>query len=112
MTGKQILFLLVLLLMWGAGFEAFNYKINHFANVGDAEADAIVVLTGGRNRLKEAVKLLNAKKADKLFVSGVFKDTSLKELQNREDVEIFDFEYLSLDKKSTNTVQNAKDIAE
>lgn len=112
MTGKQILFLLVLLLMWSAGFEAFNYKINHFANVGDAEADAIVVLTGGRNRLKEAVKLLNAKKADKLFVSGVFKDTSLKELQNREDVEIFDFEQVTLDKKSTNTVENAKETAE
>ncbi len=112
MTKKQIVFLLILLLVWGAGFEAFNYKINSYANVSDVKADAIVVLTGGRNRLKEAVRLLNSKKAERLFVSGVFSGTSLKELQNREDVEIFDSEQVTLDKKSTNTVENAKETSE
>ena len=112
MTKKQIVFLLVLLLIWVAGFEAFNYKINNFEKISATKTDAIVVLTGGRNRLKEAVKLLNANRAEKMFISGVFKDTSLRELQNREDVEIFNSDKVTLDKKSTNTVENAKETSE
>jgi len=112
MIKRLLVLLLIFFLIWVIGFEIFDYHINHFKRTDDDNADAIVVLTGGRNRLKEAVKLLNAKRADRLFVSGVFKGTSLKELQNREDVEIFDSEQVTLDKKSTNTVENAKETAE
>lgn len=38
------------------------------------EADAIVALTGGKNRIAVAVDLLRQKKARKLFISGVHKD--------------------------------------
>lgn len=106
-TKKQIIFIFILFLLWFSGFVAFNHRINDFEIDDTQKADAIVVLTGGRNRLKEAVKLLNNKKADKMFVSGVFKDTSLKALQKRKDVEIINSENIILDKKSTNTVENA-----
>ncbi len=106
-TKKQIIFIFILFLLWFSGFVAFNHRINDFEIDDTQKADAIVVLTGGRNRLKEAVKLLNNKKADKMFVSGVFKDTSLKALQKRKDVEIINSENITLDKKSTNTVENA-----
>lgn len=112
MTKKQLAFISFLALLWFVGFLTFNYRINHFGQDDAAKADAIVVLTGGRNRLGEAVKLLNAQKADKMFVSGVFKGTSIKELQKREDVEIFNSANVTLDKKSTNTVENAKETAQ
>lgn len=112
MVKRLLVLLLILFLLWVIGFEVFDYHINHFAPSSESKAEAIVVLTGGRNRLKEAVKLLNAQAADKLFISGVFHGTSLKELQNREDVEIFNSEQVTLDKRSTNTVENAKETAE
>lgn len=39
-------------------------------------ADAIVVLTGGKNRIAVAVDLLRQQKAKRLFISGVHKDVS------------------------------------
>ena len=112
MTKKQLVFILFIFLVWAVGFVVFTHKICYEKNVEDANADAIVVLTGGRNRLSSAVKLLNSQKAEKLLVSGVFKDTSLKELQNRNSVEFFNPEKVALDKKSTNTVENAIETAQ
>jgi uncharacterized SAM-binding protein YcdF (DUF218 family) len=100
-----------LFLLWFSGFVAFNHRINDFKIDDTQKVDAIVVLTGGRNRLKEAVKLLNNKKADKMFISGVYKDTSLKSLQKRKDVEIINSENITLDKKATNTVENAIEVS-
>ena len=110
-TKKQIAFILILFLLWFSGFVAFNHRINDFKIDDTQKVDAIVVLTGGRNRLKEAVKLLNNKKADKMFISGVYKDTSLKSLQKRKDVEIINSENITLDKKATNTVENAIEVS-
>ena len=110
---KKICFVLVLFLgLWFAGFVLFMHKIYNVQNIEKGKADAIVVLTGGRNRLSGAVKLLNSQKAEKMFVSGVFKDTSMKELQNRSDVEFFNSEKVVLDKKSTNTLENAIESAQ
>lgn len=94
---------------WFAGFIFFTCSIADTATSAQTRADAIVVLTGGRNRLKEAFKLLNEGKADNIFISGVFKDTTLKELQEREDVQILNSSQVVLDKKATNTVENAKE---
>lgn len=112
MTKKQLAFILFLALLWFAGFLAFNHRINNFKIGNEEKADAIIVLTGGRNRLSEAVKLLNAGKAGKMFISGVAKDTSLSALQKRKDVEVFNSENVTLDKKSTNTVENAIEAAQ
>lgn len=112
MTKKQLSFLLFLVLLWFIGFIAFNHRINNFKIEAGEKADAIVILTGGRNRLREAVKLLNAGKAEKMFISGVDRETSLKALQKRKDVEIFNSENVTLDKKSTNTVENAIEAAQ
>ena len=103
---------MVLVAIWFAGFVAFNHRINAIETDESSKADAIVVLTGGRNRVGKAVHLLNAERADKLFISGVFKNTSLEELQSRGDVEIFNSEQVTLDKEAKNTVENAKITAE
>lgn len=43
-------------------------------------ADAIVVLTGGKNRIAAAVDLLRQQKAKRLFISGVHKDVGWGDL--------------------------------
>ena len=74
--------------IWFGGLIGFGYTINHFKTDAVTETDAIVVLTGGRNRISEAVKLLNRGKAGQLLISGVSKGMSLETLKKRRDVEI------------------------
>ena len=46
----------------------------------DEQTDAIVVLTGGSNRLEEGLNLLMQRKAKKLFVSGVYRGVDVRRL--------------------------------
>ena len=108
MIKKLLILLFVACCVWLVGFVLFDRHIGSLVAKDDIETDAIVVLTGGSNRIGAAAKLLNDRKADKLFISGVFKNTSLKELQRREDVEIFNSEQVTLDKQAKNTVENAQ----
>lgn len=48
----------------------------------DTKTDAIIVLTGGKKRIDEGLRLLNAGLSDKLFISGVNPTTSLQDLLN------------------------------
>ena len=61
----------VLLLLWLGGFAWFVGS-SYWVKVDRASpADAIVVLTGGKQRLETGLELLAEGKAGKLFVSGV-----------------------------------------
>lgn len=110
---KKLLIIVVLLLgAWTAGFAAFCYRIYHFTIDAETKTDAIIALTGGKNRLAEAVKLLNEGKAEKLLISGVQKNISLNELKQRPDVAIKTSRPITLEQKSTNTVENAKETTD
>lgn len=98
---------LITLILWFAGFLAFTRIIYSFPIDRQTKTEAIIVLTGGRNRIAEAVHLLNEGKADKLLISGVDKDTSLQELSKRKDITIKTNREIHLDKQSKNTIQNA-----
>lgn len=65
---------------WLIGF--FWYAADVPDQVTDAETptDAIVVLTGGSERLDAGLALLRQKKARKLFVSGVYRGVDVNEL--------------------------------
>ncbi len=92
--------------IWLIGLCLFAYTINHYPTDTSTHTQAIVVLTGGRNRISEAVKLLNQGLADKLFISGVEKNTSLKDISDFQDIPMPQ-KNISLEKKSTNTIENA-----
>lgn len=69
------------------GFLAWLGGLVYFAalipgSVDDAEAvtDAIVVLTGGSDRLREGLRLLADEKARLLLISGVHREASLADL--------------------------------
>lgn len=61
--------------IWGAGFVAFGYYVDQLDNTVTERQleplDAIVVLTGGSERVTTGVNLLQQGLGKKLFISGV-----------------------------------------
>lgn len=99
--------ILIVAISWLAGLVAFAYTINHYQIDMQSQTEAIVVLTGGRNRISEGARLLDQGLAKKLFISGVEKNTSLKAISQKQDINFSKSKEVALDKKSTNTIENA-----
>ena len=71
-----------LLFLWVAGFIAFAaFAITAPPREAGRKTDAIVVLTGGDNRIQEGLSLFAAHSAPHLFISGVHKDVTKDELK-------------------------------
>ncbi|WP_417828445.1 YdcF family protein [Thalassospira sp.] len=67
-------------MVWAAGFI---WYVDHIPKTVDSPAEktnAIVVLTGGSERLSEGRRLLMRGLADKLFISGVYRGVEVDEL--------------------------------
>jgi uncharacterized SAM-binding protein YcdF (DUF218 family) len=111
MTKKILISLVLLFCLWMIGLGVFNYKINHIQIDKETKTDAIVVLTGGRHRLTEAINLINNGMADKLFISGVQEHISLQDLEKKNAVKIIDGKEIILDKIATNTFENARETS-
>jgi len=62
----------ILFLAWGAGLVWFAQSLPRQAIQPTDTTDAVVVLTGGADRLSTGVALLAQGRARKLFVSGVY----------------------------------------
>ena len=80
---KLILVSIILLLAIGGIFTNllnFIEKIPTQKTSNDNITDAIVVLTGGSNRLEEGLNLLSQRKAKKLFISGVYRGVEVRRL--------------------------------
>ena len=77
---RRLVFLAVaLLLLWVGGFIWFLRAVQ--AGAADASAtDAIVVLTGGTERVETGFRLLDEGLAPRLFVSGVHPESRLADL--------------------------------
>ena len=80
MKPRRLWFLaLVPLLLWLGGFIWFLRAVQETAAFASA-ADAIVVLTGGAERVETGFRLLDEGLAPRLFVSGVHPDSRLADL--------------------------------
>ena len=72
---------LTLFLLWGLGWLCFATTVAMAKpEKQDIKTEAIIVLTGGNGRVSEGLNLLHEKSAPKLFVSGVNKDVSKKDI--------------------------------
>lgn len=75
--------LCVIIFLWFGGFLHYANNLpldeTHLTEI----TDAVVVLTGGAERLKTGIKLLEQGKASKLLISGVDKGTTLGHLKAR-----------------------------
>ncbi|PWC39865.1 hypothetical protein TSO352_01760 [Azospirillum sp. TSO35-2] len=70
----------LLAVAWTAGLVWYAADVPRTAPDAQRTTDAIVVLTGGSNRLSTGLELLAAGRARKLFVSGVYDGVDVQEL--------------------------------
>jgi uncharacterized SAM-binding protein YcdF (DUF218 family) len=105
--------LLIISAIWAYGLIKFVNNIPISIIDTDSETDGIVILTGGSNRLDTGIKLLNEKKAKKLFISGVGKETNLATLLilsgNLPDNIAFLTDKIELGYEAKNTKENASE---
>ena len=92
---RRLVFALAVLVpfIWSIGFILFIDSIPRLTAPPSGRVDAVVVLTGGSKRVAAGFKALIAKRADKLFISGVFADTrpiDLQALAKKENVAVPD----------------------
>ncbi|MEK9677358.1 MAG: YdcF family protein [Rhodospirillaceae bacterium] len=90
-TSRMVLLAILILVILVLGLIAFVDKIPTRLADKETQTDAIVVLTGGSERLDEGLLLLTQKRAKKLFVSGVYRGVDVQRLlelskQNREEL--------------------------
>lgn len=78
---KTIAGLAGLFLIWAIGFILFLIGVS-FIQPDDTttQTDAIIVLTGGQNRVNTGLDLLAENKAEYLFISGVNQQVKIEEL--------------------------------
>lgn len=101
------------LIMWLGGFMAFHQYIRNYPVDNARKTDAIVVLTGGRNRVAESMRLYNDGLADLLIVSGVGAHVTLKQLEAQNKVEITrNRKNVILGNEATNTIENGIEVSE
>jgi uncharacterized SAM-binding protein YcdF (DUF218 family) len=72
--------MLLPVLLWLGGLLWFASSIPNADDDGGDATDAIVVLTGGSQRLQSGLQLLSEGRGKKLFVSGVYRGTDVSAL--------------------------------
>jgi uncharacterized SAM-binding protein YcdF (DUF218 family) len=80
LTGRLLGFAVLCLGLWLAGFLWFAAGLPASVAEPMRATDAIVVLTGGSGRIHQGLELLAARRAKKLFISGVYRGVDVQEL--------------------------------
>lgn len=104
--------LFLFVFVWLGGFVVFAYHINHYDTIAEKEADAVVVLTGGKNRISHAFSLLNKGMGKKMFISGVPEDVSIESILKQNRVSFGKNKLVELGKASHTTLENAEETTE
>lgn len=116
-------FILFIMTIWAIGFSVYYYDIDqNWERIKiknpkiSQKTDAIVVLTGGSERIRNAIHLLNQEYGRLLFISGVNKKVKLPELFAIHDVSKEDFFKLinkvEVGFEAKNTLENAIEISQ
>jgi uncharacterized SAM-binding protein YcdF (DUF218 family) len=104
--------LLLAVAAWFGGLFWFVSSIPHALQDDGGRTDAIVALTGGTERVETALSLLGERRAEKLFISGVYHGVEvsalLRILRSSEQLECC----ITLGYRADNTVGNANESAE
>lgn len=78
--GRLFMLIQIAALAWLAGLVWYAESIPRTVKDDGANTDAIVVLTGGSGRVEKGLELLAARRARKLFISGVYDGVRVKEI--------------------------------
>lgn len=90
------------------GFLAFVYSLDRFEQPPETRADGIVAMTGGSQRIGDAIDLLAKGYAKRLLISGVNEKTNRDQISrlNPGQRRLFDC-CVDLDYRARNTIGNA-----
>ena len=112
---RTIVVLLVLApVVWSAGFLRFVDQVQRPGPVQAAQADAVVVLTGGTGRLEAGFALLSQQRAERLFVSGVNARVTKDDMRARAGSTVSDTLFaccVELGHEAKDTLGNANETA-
>ena len=111
---KKITLMILILFVgsWFGGFINFCHQIYSYPQDQTTHTDALVVLTGGRNRITVAGKLYNNNIADSIFISGVNKNVSLEHIEERNKITFTNKEKVYLGQNALDTIGNARESVE
>lgn len=103
---------ILLLVMLIIGFIVFANGLARESKDPPRATDGITVLTGGVSRIDEAMKLLAEKRAKRMLITGVNRETTLEQLKTLtpEGSRFFDC-CVDIDKQALNTIDNATETA-
>ena len=109
--------LILIFILLSIGFIWFNYNIFSYiknAQINDNIDDnwGVVALTGGRNRIAQAVEIYEKNNNGFMLISGVKKGTTLDMILKRDDITIKVNKKIDLGYNAVDTVGNAKEIRE
>ncbi len=109
-----IIIVQVMIILWLGGFLIFQRMIMSYPKDLETETtDALVVLTGGRNRVAEALRLYNSGLSERLLISGVGHDVGIQELADQNKTAITHKKgQIILGTEATNTIENAIEVRE
>ncbi len=103
----------VLTALFMIGFVVFAVSVAESAPPHAPSADAIVALTGGRDRVAEAVELLQSGYGKRLLISGVHRQTRAIDIQRMTDSDRALFACcVDLGRTAETTVGNAREVAD
>lgn len=97
-------------MLWIIGFVAFCLYALSFKYSPYKQSDAIVVLTGGSNRIQTAIDLMEQQKVAFLLISGVNKQVTHKKLLQNVSKDLKS--KITLGYHAENTYENAHEINE
>lgn len=90
MTNRPVLkifkLFLAILFLWLCGLGWFVYNFTSYRSQSAFDKlDAVIVLTGGQKRIEHGLAILENKKADLLYISGVNKSVTVDEILSVQD---------------------------
>lgn len=91
--------------LWLLGFGVYLYQIYHFP-IPSTDVTSIAVLTGGQERIKEGISLLDKHPEASFLISGVYTIKNLKEVAKYSSYA----NQIDLGFEATTTEQNAQEI--
>lgn len=100
---------------WSLGLLCFTNNIQQNTLLSDHPTDAIIVLTGGAERVTTGLTLLSRGLTQRLFISGVHEDVKIKDLLSQislTEQKRINPTAIELGYAAANTMQNAQETAE
>lgn len=105
--------LMLVLILVIVGFVVFATGLDRTQHDPEGTADGITVLTGGKARIAEAMRLLSQGKARRVLITGVYRATTKNELKEfaQEGNQLFTC-CVDIDHEARNTIDNAAETRE